>query len=202
MQFEGYTEFRFEMSALSKLIGGASLDGAKVSVKAYVGERFLNLVYSGYARAYLFGSRIKLNFLGSSPQVFKPSMPLKAYCAISYYDGSPLPEDRLYTRYLDVAARVHFPGRQQALPIVREAMSPVYPGIWEITFDLKTSLKDKRILAEVQKVRLEASYTDWNGERTVAGVDIYAVYAPTNRLIQVSTSTKHACKSLFRIVVH
>src|SRR5437899_2044059 len=108
------------MSALAKLIGGASLDGAKVSVKAYVGERFLNLVYYGYARAYIFGSRIKLNFLGSSPQVFKSSMPFKAYCAISYHDGSPLPEERLYSKYLDIQARISMSGRQQNLPVVRE----------------------------------------------------------------------------------
>ncbi|KAI1297211.1 Antigen -like protein [Halotydeus destructor] len=185
-----YTEFRFEMSSLSKLIGGSSLDGAKVSVKAYVGERFLNLVYYGYARAYIFGSKIKLNYLGSSPQVFKPSMPFKTYVAISFHDGSPLPETRLYSKYLDISARVYFTGRQQALPVVRETMSPTFPGIWEISFDLKEHFKDKKILAEVHKVRLEAIYTDWDGSSTSATVDMYSTYSPSNRLIQVSTSTK------------
>ena len=179
------------MSALSALIGGSSLDGARVSVKAYVGERFLNVVYYGFARAYIFGSRIKLNFLGSSPQVFKPAMPFKAYCAISFYDGSPLPEERLYTRYLDVAARVYRNGQSpQDLNVVREPMSPVFPGIWDLTLDLRDHFKDKRALLDVQKVRLEATYTDWNGDRTTTGLDIYAAYTPSNRMIQVSTSTK------------
>ena len=178
------------MFALSKLIGGASLDGAKVSVKAYVGERFLDLVYYGYARAYIFGSRLKLNFLGSNPQVFKPSMPFKAYCAISYHDGSPLPSDRLLSKYLDISPRVFLLGRQQSLPLSREAMSPLYPGIWEITVDLKDHIQDKRSLAEVQKLRLEVTFTDYDSERTLASLDVYAYHSPTGRLIQVSTSTK------------
>lgn len=63
-------------------------------------------------------------------------------------------------------------------------------GIWEVSVDLTDHFKDKRTISEVQKMRIEATYTDWNGERTTAGLDIYAAYAPTNRLIQVSTSTK------------
>lgn len=193
--FEGYTEFRFEMLALTKLIGGASLDGAKVSVKAYVGERFLNLVYYGYARAYIFGSRLKLTFLGSSPQVFKPFMPFKAYCALSYHDGSPLEESRIRSRYLDVTPRVFMTGSgrtgAQSLPIQREAMSPVFPGIWEITVDLTQHFKDKRVLNDVMRVKLEATYTDGlEGDRTPTTLDIYAYHTTTNRLIQVSTSTK------------
>ena len=182
------------MLSLTKLIGGASLDGAKVSVKAYVGERFLNLVYYGYARAYIFGSRLKLSFLGSSPQVFKPFMPFKAYCALSYHDGSPLEESRIRPRYLDVAPRVvlgGIGGRTQSLPIQREAMSPVYPGIWEITLDLTQHFKDKRVLSDVSRVRLEATYTDGlEGDRTPAQMEVYAYHTTTNRLIQVSTSTK------------
>jgi len=179
------------MSALTKLIGGGSLDGAKVSLKAYVGEKFLNLIYVGYARAFIFGSRLKLKFLGSSPQVFKPSMPFKAYCAISYHDGSPLnfDNDLLYSKYLDVSPRIFFAGRQQSLSIVREAMSPIYPGIWEISVDLSQHFKDRRSLAEVQKLRLEATYTDPTGDRIPASLDVYAYHSATNRLIQVSTST-------------
>lgn len=179
------------MFALSKLMGGSSLDGAKVSVKAYVGDRFLNLVYYGFSRAFIFGSRIRLNFLGSSPQVLKPFMPFKAYVAISYYDGSPLPLDRLSSRYLDVAPRIFFPGRQQSLPITREVISPTYPGIWEINLDLRTHFNDKRTLAEVSKVRIEATYTDDDGSRTPASLDVYSYYSPSDKLIQVSTSTKN-----------
>lgn len=184
------------MLALSKLIGGVSLDGAKVSVKAYVGERFLNLVYYGYARAYIFGSRLKLSFLGASPQVFKPFMPFKAYCSLSYLDGSPLEDARIRSRYLDVTPRVFMSqfglqSRTQTIPIQREAMSPVYPGIWEITVDLRQHFKDKRALADVQRVRLEATYTDGiDGDRIPAQLDVYAYHTKTNRLIQVSTSTK------------
>lgn len=179
------------MSALSKLIGGTSLDGAKVTVKAYVGERFLNLIYYGYARAFIFGSRLKLKFLGSSPQVFRPAMPFKAYCALSYHDGSPVDfDDPRNSKYLDIAPRVFFSGRQQTLPIQREAMNPIFPGIWEVSVDLTQHFKDKRILADVQKLRLEATYIDQIGDRVPANLDVYAYYSMTNRMIQVSTSTK------------
>ena len=179
------------MNALSKLIGGGSLDGARVSIKAYVGERFLNLIYVGFARAFIFGSRLKLKFLGSSPQVFKPFMPFKAYCAISFHDGSPLnfDDELLYSKYLDVSPRVFFHGRQQSLALQREAMSPIYPGIWEISIDLTDHFKDKRTLSDVQKLQLEATYTDKNGDRIHDKLDIYSYFSSSNRLIQVSSST-------------
>lgn len=167
------------------------MDGAKVTIKAYVGERFLNLIYVGFARAFIFGSRLKLKFLGSSPQVFKPSMPFKAYCSISFHDGSPLnfDDDLMYSKYLDVSPRIFLQGRQQSLPLQREPMSPIYPGIWEISIDLSQHFQDRRSLNDVQKLRLEATYTDKNGDRIPASLDVYSYYTLSNRLIQVSTST-------------
>lgn len=178
------------MSALSKLIGGASLDGAKVSVTAYVGERFLNLIYSGYARAYIFSSRIKLEFLGSSPQIFKPGMPFKTYCAVSFHDGSPLPADRFFYDEIDVRPRIQlFRAGSRPLEWFKVPMSPVQPGIWEISINLKSKI-DKRLLSDVQYLHLEAEFRDAFGDLAKADLMAYAAYAPTDRLIQISTSTK------------
>lgn len=190
--FNGYMPFKIEVGSLSKLVNGINLDGATVTVKAYVGERFMDLVYSGYAKSKIFSSRLKLTFLGSTPQVFKPSMPFKAYIALSYFDGSPLPPEKLDWRFIDVTPVVSVAGRQIQLPILRERMSPNYDGIWEVTIDLRehSQFKDKRVLMDVNKVRLEAIYTEQAGEKTRAVLEMYPYYTMTNRLIQVSTSTK------------
>ena len=90
------------MSSLISITGGYSLEGAKVTINAYVGERFLNLIYHGYSKAYILGSRLKLSFLGSSPQVFKPAMPITAYIAISYFNGSPLLPGRLTNQTITI----------------------------------------------------------------------------------------------------
>ena len=118
-------------------------------------------------------------------------MPFKAYCSISFHDGSPLnfDDDLMYSKYLDVTPQIFLQGRQQSLPLQREAMSPIYPGIWEISIDLSQHFQDRRSLNDVQKIRLEATYTDKNGDRIPARLEVYSYYTLSNRLIQVSTST-------------
>lgn len=190
--FNGYKPFQIEIQSLSKSVNGITLDGATVTVKAYVGERFMDLVYTGYAKTKILSSRLKLGFLGSSPQVFKPSMPFKAYVALSYYDGSPLPPEKLDYKYVDFSPSVSIGGRTVQLPTMRETMSPSYDGIWEVTIDLRqnSQFKDRRLLSDVTKMRIEAVYTEQTGERTRAVLDLYPYYTTTTRLIQVSTSTK------------
>ncbi|XP_053203111.1 CD109 antigen-like isoform X2 [Panonychus citri] len=188
--FEGYHEFRFKMSQLSQMIGGNSLDGAKVTVHASVGEYFLNLIHRGYSRAYIFGSKIKLSFLGSSPQVFKPQMPVKTYLAVSYQDGSPLLESREIQEKINVTIKFF---NQQSLFYTTTrtySMSTQYRGIWEISFDPKLELKGSRSLETIHRCRIEAFYMDSdNKDSARASLDFYSSYAPTNRLVQVSTST-------------
>lgn len=190
--FNGYKQFQIELNSLAKLVNSINLDGATVTVKAYVGERFMDIVYSGYAKSKIFSSRSKLQFLGSSPQVFKPAMPFKCYIALSYLDGSPLPPEKLDNKYIDIQSSVSISGRTINLSPQREAMSPNYDGIWEVTLDLQSSpqFKDRRILNEVNRARIEAFYTEQNGEKTRAILDLYPYFTMSTRLIQVSTSTK------------
>lgn len=58
------------------------LDKSKVTVSAFVGERYLNLIEEGFSEALIYSSRINLEFLGSNPQIFKPGMPFKVYVSI------------------------------------------------------------------------------------------------------------------------
>lgn len=177
----------------SRLTSGSSLDGAKVTVTALVGERFLNLIYTGFGRAYIFSSKVKLEFLGSSPQVFKPAMPLKTYVSVSFTDGSPLPENRLINDKLVVQLRVQFNrGGSRTLRSRLVTMSPVNPGMWEIEINLKGELNnDKSLLNDVQFLIVDATFKDANGDSIRAPeLRAYSTYSPSDRLIQISTSTK------------
>lgn len=64
------------------------LDKSKVTVTAFVGERYLNLIEEGFSEALIYSSRINLEFLGSNPQIFKPGMPFKVYVSISYIENN------------------------------------------------------------------------------------------------------------------
>lgn len=70
-------DFRFSLRELGRLV--SRLDGMKVVVTALVGERFLDLVETGFSESIVFNSSLQLRFLGSAPQVFRPGMPYKAY---------------------------------------------------------------------------------------------------------------------------
>jgi len=177
---------------IDQLAKGSSLDGAKITVTAFVGERFLNLIYSGHARAFIFSSKVKLKFLGSSPQVFKPPMPFKAYAAVSFNDGSPLPYDRLIYEKLEIRPRIQFhrSGSRNLSPIL-VPMSIENPGLWEISINLKTELNDKRLINDVNYLVLDGFFRDANGD-TIRAQELraYATYTPSERLIHISTSTK------------
>lgn len=59
-----------------------TLEGMEVIVTATVGDRFLNEVIEGYSIARIFNSSLKVSFLGDSPQVFKPGMPVTCYVSL------------------------------------------------------------------------------------------------------------------------
>ncbi|XP_076358221.1 CD109 antigen-like isoform X2 [Tachypleus tridentatus] len=188
--FEGFATFQFKMQELDQLV--SKIGGSKVRVTACVGEPFLDRVACGFAESVIFNSSIKLQFLGSSPQVFKPSMPFKAYLAVSYHDGSPLPPWRLSTQQLNIKPILTLiNGTSEVLDIKHELLSPVHPGVWELELDLKAEVGGKTLLNNVKTLSLEAYYEDETGERAAADLLVYSSYSPTERHLQVSTSTKH-----------
>ncbi|XP_035217287.1 CD109 antigen-like isoform X3 [Stegodyphus dumicola] len=187
--FEGHVDFKLPISDLRKMM--SHLDNSKLFVIVEVGERFLNQIQVGFAQSIIFKSNIKLKFLGSSPQVFKPTMPFKCYVAVSYYDGSPLPAWRLNDQKLELTTLIFFKnGGQRELETQYEQMSPVQFGIWEITIDLLSSFGSLKSLNDIYSISLEAKYTDDDGERASANLLAYASFTPSNRHIQVTTSTK------------
>ncbi|KPM04684.1 LDL, Prenyltransferase and alpha-2-macroglobulin domain-containing protein [Sarcoptes scabiei] len=190
-QFYGYYEFRRSLTEIRSMLG-TDLDGALLTVTAYVGERFLNLIFSGFAKAYIIKSRTKIRFLGANPQVFKPSMMFKAYAVVYHEDGSPIRRDRLYTDRIEVSIRVNFKnGQSRSLKNEEIPMSQTDYGVWEIKVNLrKEFLNQERLLRDVNFITIEAFFKDVDGV-TVKTKELraYAAHSPSQRLVQVSTST-------------
>jgi len=178
---------------ISQLANGQSVDGAALTVTAFVGERFLNLIYSGFAKAIISSSKIKLSFLGPSPQVFKPPMPFKAYAVVSYNDGSPVPRWNFYSDQLEVRPRVQFHrGGTRNLPTMNVQMSLTEHGLWEIRVNLKKELNnDQHQLADVQYLALEGFFKDSYGVTIrTPELRVYAAYTQSQKLMQIATSTQ------------
>ncbi|KFM63962.1 hypothetical protein X975_09783, partial [Stegodyphus mimosarum] len=188
--FHGTMNFKFSMREFEKLI--PQLDKSIITVTAYVGERYLNLIEEGYSQAMVFSSRIKLEFLGSSPQIFKPGMPYKVYVAVFYQDGSALPPERLIKKKIEVTPTVEFRnGGSRRLNTRSEKMSSLNPGIWEIDIDLQAEFPSKETLRDIKMMTLESYYRDEvTSESARAQLRVYAAYSSTNRFLQVTTSTR------------
>ncbi|XP_035209732.1 CD109 antigen-like, partial [Stegodyphus dumicola] len=188
--FHGTMNFKFPMREFEKLI--PQLDKSIITVTAYVGERYLNLIEEGFSQAMVFSSRIKLEFLGSSPQIFKPGMPYKVYVAVFYQDGSALPPERLIKKKIEVTPTVEFRnGGSRRLNTRSEKMSSLNPGIWEIDIDLQAEFPSKETLRDIKMLTLETYYRDEvTSESARAQLRIYAAYSSTNRFLQVTTSTR------------
>lgn len=76
-QFRGTYQFQYPVEELIRDL--PNLEEYEVKITATVGERFLDEIIEGYSFARFFNSSVKVFFLGSSPQVFKPTTPFTAY---------------------------------------------------------------------------------------------------------------------------
>jgi hypothetical protein len=63
------------------------LNDIEVTITAQVGEYYWNEVIEGYSKARIYNSSLRLEFLGGSPQVFKPSMPYTCYVRITFFNS-------------------------------------------------------------------------------------------------------------------
>lgn len=192
--FNGTYEFKYPMSDIAQLT--PTLEGVEVVITASVGDPFLDEVIEGYSIARIFNSSLAVNFLGGSPQVFKPSMPFDVYMAVSYHDGSPLAPWQSAGVRLDVDVQVE--GRGAAIETQRPTLVPGHSGIWHIKLDLYNLMKlqnernHRDILNSVTGVRITAHLQDAQGGQASADVRFIAHYSPRNHHIRVSTTTTDA----------
>nr|QOJ54018.1 macroglobulin complement-related 2 [Ixodes ricinus] len=194
--FEGVLDFHFSLRELGRLV--SRLDGMKVVVTAYVGERFLDLIETGFSESVVFNSSLQLRFLGSSPQVFRPGMPFKAYVSVAYSDGSPLPAEYFRNKRVEDMLRVtqsvtYVSGGAGGGQMLNPVPTPVSGslGIWEVVLESTPSSSDSSSVNAVRAIRLEADFYDANYGQVRASLVAYSSYSPTNHHIQVMTSTKN-----------
>lgn len=203
--FNGTYEFRYPMSELETLM--PSMTGMEVMITATVGEKFYDEVIQGYAIARVYNSTIKVNFLGGTPQVFKPDMPYMAYLVAQYHDGSPIHFDDFFQGTMEITGFVESrSGGRREYPI-RNLLMSEKKGIWELKIDLRNDLnlgedrQGREYLTDVQQMHLIANFIDERGERATTELLMLSHHSPNNRHIKVSTST-HQAKVGEYIVLH
>lgn len=189
--FNGNTEFRYKMSEVKRLIGHRSIDNAKLTVTAYVGERYFDTFNVGFAKVKITSSKLKLKFIRPSVYVFKPQMPFDCYLSLSYIDGSSLPAEKLIDGFLDVRVVAINRMGSAILPAKSIEKSLQSPGVWKVSVDVKSSIS-RQVLSTLDHLRIEASYSDTQGLRTTDIARAYPAYSPTHRSIQITTSTASA----------
>lgn len=189
-KFNGFTEFKYRMSDLKRLLNNR-IEGAKVTVAAYVGEQYLDLYQSGYAKTVIESSKVKLSFIGPSVFVFKPYMTFECYLAASYLGGSPIPSDDLKSSVLDVRLTANNKFNSVVLPNrTFEIFSPS-PGTWKVSIDVKNYF-NRQTLAELDHIKLEAVYYEKLISKASASARAYPTYSPSLRSLQIATSTTAA----------
>lgn len=190
-QFNGYTEFRYKMQDLRRLLNN-KIDGARVTVSAFVGERYLDLYQSGYAKTLISSSRIKLKFVGPSVFVFKPYMTFDCYLAASYLNGAPLQQETLKTSLLDVrlTAVNKYPGSSLLPNRTFEVISTSH-GTWKISVDVRSFI-NKQSLSDLDHLKIDVNFYEQFMSKASASARIYPAYSPSMRSLQVSTSTMTA----------
>lgn len=193
--FYGVYHFRYPIAEM--LPAALTEEGFEVTVKATVGDRFMDEVIEGHSTSRIYKSRLKVAFMGGTPQVFKPPMPFKAYLVVSYHDGSPLSKVRLFGSDLRITANLDtFNGGTRRLDPRSMPLQPMGDGVWELKIDLKSQLglegKNKDFeLANIRSLRIQATYLS-QGDRAITELLLLSHYSPMHHHIKVSTSTSHA----------
>lgn len=186
--FPGSMKFNFSIEELNFLNSGRPLENSKIVIRAFVGDRFLNLIYSGYSSALIFNSQLRLKMIGPTPRVFKAQMPIRIYCAISYQDGSMYAFENRTNTNLTVVVNFHNGIRSEMLPTRQVSLIDEEEGIWQINLELYKEIGSVERLNDIKRLRVEARYATTD-ETVSTYVDLFPAYTENKRLIQISTST-------------
>ncbi|KAL1513271.1 hypothetical protein ABEB36_002700 [Hypothenemus hampei] len=192
--FYGTYEFQFPIRDLLDHV--SSLDDMEVVITATVGDRFLDEIIEGYSTARIFNSSVKLKFMGDSPQVFKPGMPVTTYLVASFHDGSALSEESLKASYMEVTAFIEKRGGGRLeIPPKRLWMMDEQPGVWQYHIDLKRELgiygpRAFEELSQLTALRIHATFRDdYTNQHATTELLMLAHYSNNDQHIKVTTST-------------
>jgi CD109 antigen len=189
-KFNGFLEFRYRMQDLRRLLN-TRIEFAKITVAAFVGEQYMDLYQSGYAKATISSSKIKLKFIGPSVFVFKPYMTFDCYLAVSYLNGMPLSADQLKSSLLDVRLTAMNKFGSMLLPNRTFEVVAMTPGIWKITIDVR-HMMNKQTLTELDHLKVDTTFFERFIAKASASARIYPTYSPSQRSLQITTSTTTA----------
>lgn len=190
--FYGVYEFFYPMEELERHL--PTLDGMEVQVTATVGERFYDEIIQGFSTARIYNSSIKVEFVGGSPQVFKPAMPTTCYLVASYHDNSHLSAERLRSSRMEVRTSIEMRGGGRRELNTVELKMTEKPAVWEYKIDLMSELgiDNPRVLEslnDISAMRVSAYFKDTWGERANAELLMAAHHSPSNHHIKVTSST-------------
>jgi CD109 antigen len=191
--FNGTFDFKYPMYELERMV--PNLANMEILIIAQVGERYYDEIIEGYSVARVYNNSIKVSFMGGTPQVLKPMMPMTSFIVAEYHDGSKLPLENYYQSVMEVTGTVDSrSGGRRDYPQTVLRMSEK-PGVWELKIDLRNDLQlddsrtSKDFLRDISSLRLYANYIDPRGERAQAEILYLSHYSPNNNHIKVTTST-------------
>lgn len=185
--FNGFLEFRYRMQDLKRLLN-SRLDGARVTVSAFVGEQYMDLYQSGYAKATISSSKLRLRFVGPSVFVFKPYMTFDCHLAVSYVGGQPLSQDQWRSSLLDVRLTAINKFGSTLLPNRTFEVVATTAGVWRVTVDIR-DMVTRQSLLELDHLRLDATFFDRFVPQASATARLYPAHSPSQRSLQITTST-------------
>lgn len=187
-KFRAGYQFKFPMSEIRKLAEPYSLHQCEIEVYATVGERFLDILVHGYARARIINDTLGLKILGVKPLVFKPGMEFVIRVAVTYHDLVRLPEDRLESANMTITVTAQsFRGGRTLF--VEKSKQPDAKGLAEFTIDPPE---------DSDKITIRATYKD-DIDSVETEATAVAYHSPTRMYLQISTSTKNGMAGEYAI---
>ncbi|XP_066601822.1 CD109 antigen [Prorops nasuta] len=194
--FNGTYHFQYPMSELLNF--ASSADGMEVTIVATVGERFLDEVITGYSTARIFNSTVRVQFLGGTPQIFKPTMPFNLAIVASFHDNSALRSTQLLGAQMRVRADVEI--RSGGVRSINEQylrVSSDNSAMWIMNVDLRKQLglegnmeNAHQILGDISSMRVHAYFTDGEGYSAQTELLLLPHESPNQKHIKISTSTE------------
>ncbi|CAL4120943.1 unnamed protein product, partial [Meganyctiphanes norvegica] len=188
--FAGVFPFKFRMSDFEALV--SKTEGTEIRITATVGDAYLDVTQMGFAATRVFSAKVKLDFLGESPQVLRPAMPFKTYITASQRDGSTVPEWRLARHRLLLSPEVTLvSGVKRKLQPRTVKMAHNQYALWEPEIDLHNELPGVEVDVEVSSLHLSAELKDSTGDRSYSSLVVVAHHSMKGRHLQISTSTRN-----------
>lgn len=180
--FHGTYDFSIPLAELRDLAHPVPLEYCEIEVQAVVCERFYDFSVSAYGRSRVVNSSITLQFLGVSPQVFRPGMPFKTHLAVAYHDLVPLPEEKLENT--EIIIRPALLTRRGEQNLRQETLHPDKNGIVEVKLSTPS---------DAERITIQAYFIGQDKRHQArAELKVLAQYSEKDLFLQISSSTKRA----------